>query len=342
MLRIDANEGRCILSDKDLREILSPEIARRYPARELLEKPLAERLGLPQSCVLATAGADDAIDRAVRTLAGPGGLVLGTHPGFVEFLAAAQRSSARFEPIPKDPFGPFPVSEICDIVLKRRPDLLILSSPDNPSGRVLLPADVAQISAACRKSGTIFIFDATYGDFSPNTARPADALAFSNVLVSGSFSKSSGLAGFRIGYMAGNPQMQGIIDRLVEAGPPYSLSSSAIEAGRRALAIDSRIRQAFVDEIRREVRELSALLKKMGFTVSEGESNFVLIKSDDAPLLADALREKEIFVRTWPGKADYKNLVRITAPGEPHEFDELTGAIISIGKAMNIYKEVRA
>ena len=36
MLRLDANEGRCILSEEDLREILSPEIARRYPMRELL------------------------------------------------------------------------------------------------------------------------------------------------------------------------------------------------------------------------------------------------------------------------------------------------------------------
>ncbi len=111
MLRLDANEGRCLLSENDLREILSPEIARRYPVRGLLEGPLAERLGLPASCVLATAGADDAIDRAVRTLAGPGGLVMSTHPGFVEFLAAAQRSSAMYASISKDPFGLSPYAK---------------------------------------------------------------------------------------------------------------------------------------------------------------------------------------------------------------------------------------
>ena len=140
MLRLDANEGRCILSEEDLREILSPEIARRYPMRELLEIPLAEKLGLPSSCVLATAGADDAIDRTIRSLAGPGGLIMSTSPGFVEFLEAAQRSSARFKEIKKDPFEPFPIDDICRCVRALTPRLLILSSPDNPSGVVLSPS----------------------------------------------------------------------------------------------------------------------------------------------------------------------------------------------------------
>jgi histidinol-phosphate aminotransferase len=341
MLRLDANEGRCLLSENDLRQILSPEIARRYPVRSLLEEPLAARLGLPASCVLATAGADDAIDRAVRTLAGPGGLVMSTHPGFVEFLAAAQRSFAMYESIPKDPFGPFPLEEICRVLEEKRPQLLILASPDNPSGCVLSRADLAQIAAGCRESGTIFIFDATYGDFSLHGATPTDAFAFPNVLVSGSFSKSRGLAGFRIGYIAGNPRMEGVIARLADAGPPFSLSSSAIEAGRRALALDAEIVRAFVDEIRREVRALSSLLKGMGFLVSESEANFVLLKAEDAQAFARALREKEIFVRTWQGKLGYENLVRITVPGEAGEFAQLTEALTSVVNSMGRTKEAR-
>lgn len=129
MLRLDANEGRCILSEEDLREILSPEIARRYPMRELLEIPLAEKLGLPSSCVLATAGADDAIDRTIRSLAGPGGLIMSTSPGFVEFLEAAQRSSARFKEIKKDPFEPFPIDDICRCVRALTPRLLFCRAP---------------------------------------------------------------------------------------------------------------------------------------------------------------------------------------------------------------------
>lgn len=235
-----------------------------------------------------------------------------------------------YDSIPKDPFGPFPVEAICAAVMERHPQLIILSSPDNPSGRVLTREDFARIAAACRESGTIFIFDATYGDFSPSTATPADAFEYSNALVSGSFSKSRGLAGFRIGYIAGNMEMKNTIARLTEAGPPFSLSSSAIEAGRRALALNAKTVENFIDEIRREVRGLRELLTKKGYRVSESEANFVLVQNEDAAGFAGALREKEILVRTWGAKPGYEGLVRITVPGEAGEFDLLVRAIASL------------
>ena len=336
MLRLDANEGQCLLSEEDLRAILSPEIARRYPMRELLEIPLAEKLGIPSSCLLATAGADDAIDRAIRSLAGPGGLVMSTTPGFVEFLEAAQRSSARFEEIAKNPFGPFPIDDICRCVKDFAPKLLILSSPDNPSGVVLSPLDVTQIAKTCLEAGTIFVFDATYQEFSIRGATPIQALANPNVLVTGSFSKSKGLAGFRIGYAAATPESARIISKLSDAGPPYSLSSSAIEAGRRALLIDRRVVQGFIDEVRREVHVLKSLCRKLGILFSESEANFVLLKIKNPIDLSDRLRERGILVRTWPNKPGYEELVRITVPGEPEEFKELC---VSLEAAIKEYNE---
>ena len=336
MLRLDANEGQCLLSEEDLRAILSPEIARRYPMRELLEIPLAEKLGIPSSCLLATAGADDAIDRAIRSLAGPGGLVMSTTPGFVEFLEAAQRSSARFEEIAKNPFGPFPIDDICRCVKDFAPKLLILSSPDNPSGVVLSPLDVTQIAKACLEAGTIFVFDATYQEFSIHGATPIQALVNPNVLVTGSFSKSKGLAGFRIGYAAATPESARIISKLSDAGPPYSLSSSAIEAGRRALSLDQGVAQGFIDEVRREVHVLKSLCRKLGFLVSESEANFVLLKIKNPIDLSDRLRERGILVRTWPNKPGYEELVRITVPGEPEEFKELR---VSLEAAIKEYNE---
>lgn len=336
MLRLDANEGQCLLSEEDLRAILSPEIARRYPMRELLEIPLAEKLGIPSSCLLATAGADDAIDRAIRSLAGPGGLVMSTTPGFVEFLKAAQRSSARFEEIAKNPFGPFPIDDICRCVKDFAPKLLILSSPDNPSGVVLSPLDVTQIAKTCLEAGTIFVFDATYQEFSIHGATPIQALANPNVLVTGSFSKSKGLAGFRIGYAAATPESARIISKLSDAGPPYSLSSSAIEAGRRALSLDQGVAQGFIDEVRREVHVLKSLCRKLGFLVSESEANFVLLKIKNPIDLSDRLRERGILVRTWPNKPGYEELVRITVPGEPEEFKELC---VSLEAAIKEYNE---
>lgn len=261
---------------------------------------------------------------------------MSTTPGFVEFLEAAQRSSARFEEIAKNPFGPFPIDDICRCVKDFAPKLLILSSPDNPSGVVLSPLDVTQIAKACLEAGTIFVFDATYQEFSIRGATPIQALANPNVLVTGSFSKSKGLAGFRIGYAAATPESARIISKLSDAGPPYSLSSSAIEAGRRALSLDQGVAQGFIDEVRREVHVLKSLCRKLGFLVSESEANFVLLKIKNPIDLSDRLRERGILVRTWPNKPGYEELVRITVPGEPEEFKELC---VSLEAAIKEYNE---
>lgn len=326
-LRLDANEGRCLLSEEDLRAIMSPEIARRYPLRASLEAALAGKLGVEPACVLATAGADDAIDRAARVLAGPGGLVMSTSPGFVEFMAAARRSFAAYATVPKDPFGPFPVPQLIEAVKTQRPQLLILASPDNPSGVVLEKRQLEALAETCRLYGTTLIFDATYLDFAASGAGIADALALPGVLVSGSFSKSRGLAGFRIGYIAGSRESQPLIAALAEAGPPFSLSSPAIEAGKRALAVPERIAAAFIEEIRREIAILSSRLRALGCTVSDSQANFVLLKARNAQGLCAALAERGILVRSWPGKEGYEGLVRITMPGDAEEFSRLTAAI---------------
>lgn len=326
-LRLDANEGRCLLSQEDLRAILSPEIARRYPSRSSFEVQLAEKLGVEPACMLATAGADDAIDRAARVLAGPGGLVMSTSPGFVEFMAAARRSFAAFSAVTKDPFGPFPVKQLVDAIKAHRPQLLILASPDNPSGVVLERRQLEELAETCRMYGTTFIFDATYRDFAAGGAAIADALALPGVLVTGSFSKSRGLAGFRIGYIAGSRESQPLIAALAEAGPPFSLSSPAIEAGKRALEVPEETVSGFIEEIRRETALLCSRLRALGCTVSDSQANFVLLKARDAHGLCAELAERGILVRSWPGKEGYEGLVRITLPGDAEEFSRLTAAI---------------
>jgi len=120
-LKIDANEGRCILSEEQLGRVLSPEVARRYPRADLLEKDLAAYFGVEENQVIATAGADDAIERAFRALAGPGSKILTTVPGFVEFLDAAKRTKATFVPVRREPLSVFPAEKFCSLIASEKP-----------------------------------------------------------------------------------------------------------------------------------------------------------------------------------------------------------------------------
>jgi histidinol-phosphate aminotransferase len=330
VLRLDANEGRCLLDKEQLSFLLSPEIARRYPDSRPLEAELARQLGLEQASVIATAGADDAIDRAIRSIAGSGGTVVSTTPGFVEFLEAALRSKAEFAAIHKVPGSPFPVNEITAYITANKPEIFLIASPDNPTGVVLDPKEFTNLAKVCDENGTVFILDLTYQDFAEDQSLFSLAIELPNVLITGSFSKSKGLAGFRIGWAAAGPRSSTLIEKLRQAGPPFSLSSPAIEAARLALAIPNEKQAAFVGQIRKERQLLKEHIEKLGAKTWPSEANFVTVIVANPQSIVAILKDKGILIRAWPGNQEAANLIRITCPGDEVEFSRLLEAIDSM------------
>ncbi len=326
-LKLDANEGRCLLSPSQLARVLSPEVARRYPRSDALERDLAAFFKIPKEQLIATAGADDAIERAFRTLAGNGSKVLTTIPGFVEFLDAAVRAKAEFIGVKKRPGTAVPVKEICERIREDKPSLAVIASPDNPDGRVLDIEDFDLISETCRAENTVFLLDLTYLDFADDPSILERALNTPGVLITGSFSKSRGLAGFRAGWAMAGSEEAGLISLLREAGPPFSLSSPAIEAARIALAETDSARTAFVERIKREREELKDAMQRAGAETWASQANFVSAFVADAEAFCLDLRANGILVRRWPGNPDTEGLVRITCPGEEQAFSRLLGAL---------------
>lgn len=326
-LKLDANEGRCLLSPSQLARVLSPEVARRYPRAELLERDLAAYFGLPREQLIATAGADDAIERAFRILARHGSKVLTTVPGFVEFLDAAVRTKAEFIGVKKRPGTALPAREICERIKRDKPSLVVIASPDNPDGRVLRIEDFQLISGTCRSEGAVFLLDLTYLDFADDSSILQRALETPGVLITGSFSKSRGLAGFRAGWAMAGSEGAGLIGFLREAGPPFSLSSPAIEAARIALAETDAVRAAFVQRIKKERSELKDTLQAAGAETWESQANFVSAFVANAEAFCLDLRKKGILIRRWPGNPDTEGLVRTTCPGEVEAFNRLMNAL---------------
>ena len=305
-LKLDANEGRCLLSPSQLARILSPEVARRYPRSDLLERDLAVFYGLPGEQLIATAGADDAIERAFRTLAGTGSKVLTTVPGFVEFLDAAVRVKAEFIGVKKRPGTAVPVQEICDRIRRDKPSLVVIASPDNPDGKILGIEDFDLVSGTCRSEGAVFLLDLTYLDFADDPSILDRALKTPGVLITGSFSKSRGLAGFRAGWAMAGSEGANLIGRLRETD------------GARV---------AFVQRIKKERMELKEALGAAGAQTWPSQANFVSAFVADAQAFCLDLRGKGILIRRWPGNPDTEGLVRITCPGEERAFNRLMNAL---------------
>ena len=333
ILRLDANEGRPCLPPDAFSALIDSELLRRYPDSKPLEAALAARMGLKPECVIATAGADDAIDRAIRRFGrlDPEREVLSTAPAFEEYAAAAARSGAVYASVPRAPDGPFPLASLVAAVRERKPALVVVASPDNPGGGVISVSELSELAAACRKVGAPLLFDVAYSDFDEDRAVYDAAFTIPGVIVTGTFSKSLGLAGLRAGWAAGSVED---IAALSQAGPPYSLGTFAVAAAKTALESPEAqaARDAFVAEVRRERPLLVSALASIGAKTWQGRANFAAAFVPDSPFFVRALEAEGINIRFWVGKAGRDNLVRITCPGESAEFERLLAALRKIGR----------
>jgi histidinol-phosphate aminotransferase len=329
-LRLDANEGRPCLPPEALAALIGPELLRRYPDASELESALAARLGLENDQVIATAGADDAIDRAIRSFGRSGALVLSTAPAFEEYAAAAARSGAAFESVPRTPDGPFPLAALLAAVRASSPALVVVASPDNPGGGVISEDELRTLAAGCRAAGGgQVLFDLAYSDFDEGREVYEAALRMPGVISTGTFSKAYGLAGLRAGWAAGS---SADIARLRQSGPPYAQCTFSVASAIAALESGGEAVEAFVAEVRRERPRLREALAAMGARTWEGRANFVTAFVPDVPAFSAALAGRGVRIRTWAGKPGRENLVRITCPGETAEFEALLRALADIGR----------
>ncbi|MGA2546725.1 MAG: aminotransferase class I/II-fold pyridoxal phosphate-dependent enzyme [Rectinemataceae bacterium] len=329
-LRLDANEGRPCLPPAEIAALIDSELLRRYPDSAALEAALADRMDLPPERLIATAGADDAIDRAIRSFGRSGATVLSTAPAFEEYAAAAARSGARYVAVPRAPDGPFPLAALVAALGVERPALVVVASPDNPGGGTISAPELRALAAeAGSAGGAKVLFDVAYADFDEDRGVYDVAASLPGVISTGTFSKACGLAGLRAGWAAGSAAD---IARLRAAGPPYALGTFAVAAAQAALERGAEAVAAFVSEVRRERPLLQAALAAIGAKTWAGKANFAAAIVPDASAFSDALAGEGIKIRSWPGKPGREGLIRITCPGDGEEFLTLLAALGKIGR----------
>ncbi len=324
-LRLDANEGRPCMHAAALAALVDSEVLRRYPDPSRLEAALAARMGISPERVIATAGADDAIDRAIRSYGLSKATVLSTAPAFEEYAAAASRSGARYIAAPRAPDGPFPLAALVAAIRAERPAIVVVASPDNPGGGTISPSELRALAkeSAQACSATVLL-DAAYSDFDEDREVYDIAIGVPGVITTNTFSKAYGLAGLRAGWAAGQAED---IARLRRAGPPFAQSAFSVAAALFALESGTDSVEAFVAEVRRERLLLQAALGRIGARTWAGKANFVAAIVPDAPAFSEALAKDGIKIRSWPGKPGRENLIRITCPGDESEFRTLLAAL---------------
>ena len=273
------------------------------PAREAI----ARRFGVEPARVTVGNGGDELIELCFRAFVGAGDTVAFPTPTYPLFEPLCRIHEARPSKHPTETPSELPPGLVAD-----PSPLKFIVNPNSPTGALFATRDVEAVSAG--SSGVVAI-DEAYVDFASRSCLPLLA-RFDNVLILRTFSKSYGLAGMRIGFALGSPEMIEALDAVKDS---YNVDRLAIVAAVAAIRDEAHHRR-LVSEVVERRGELSEALTGLGFEVVPSEANFVFARPPrPAVEVVTALRERKILVRHYD-REPIAGWIRITVgTGEQHE-----------------------
>ena len=297
-----------------------PALLRRYPEVSELEAALAARLAVAPERVIVTAGADEAIDRACRAFLEPDRTVVLPDPCFDMFDRCAALAGGTLVRVPwRD--GPFPLNGFVG-GLDARTGVVVVVSPNNPTGAVATLSQVRRLAAAAPNA--LLVLDHVYVEYADEDLTPG-VIDLPNVLVLRTFSKAWGLAGCRVGYAVGSPYVIGV---LRAAGGPYSVAAPSIALALAQLERGEEALRAHVARIRVERALLATRLAAVGLAPQPSQGNFVLVECGArAQEIRKRLADGGVVVRDFPGRPGLEASLRITLPGNTADFARLCDAL---------------
>jgi histidinol-phosphate aminotransferase len=335
-LRLDFNENTEGCSPRVLAriwEITAEELAR-YPEREPVEAIAAAHLGLPADQVLLTNGVDEAIHLLCETYLEPSDEVIVVTPTFSMYEIFAEATGANVVRVQCAEDLRFPLENVLSEVTAAT-KLIAAASPNNPTGGIASREELLAIAKSA--PGAAVLVDEAYFDFHGKTVMP-DVGAQPNLFVARTFSKAYGLAGLRIGILAGPREQMPMVRRV---SSPYSVNAVALLALPAAIA-DGEFVESYVVQIKAGRARLEHQLTQAGITWWPSEANFVLMRIGERyHEFVAAMRQRGILVRDRSGDPGCHGCVRITL-GTTSQTDRLLAALREVIAEMKVGAEVKA
>jgi histidinol-phosphate aminotransferase len=285
-----------------------------HPQGEPLRSALARHHALSSESVVLGNGADQVLESCFRAFADPGDTVVLTRPTYSLLPRLARLGGARVVTVPLDDGGA--LSE----AFATTPGVMrVLCNPNSPTGSWVPPAAVAAVLGAV---DSVVVIDEAYCDFAPESCVPLLA-DHDNWLVVRTFAKSYGLAGLRVGYALGHPDLIADVAAVIEA---YPVDRLALAAAGAALA-DQPHHARIVEMVVSERQRMIAALGGAGWDVVPSQANFLLGRppgGDPADVAAE-LRHRRILVRHFPD-GEHRDRLRISL-GTPEQNTALLAAL---------------
>lgn len=305
-LLLDANENPFPRWDKGVQLNRYPD-----PYQRDLRRALAEQLGVAPEMVLAGNGSDEVLDWLFKVFELSAGVAI-AEPTYGMYRVLADTYDVPvIESRLDDRFG-FSAQRFLTTV-PREVRMLILCSPNNPTGNLLDADEILKVAAEWEG---VIVVDEAYIEFSGETSLARQVSRFENLAVLRTFSKAFGRAGVRLGYIAAAPCL---ISYLLKVKAPYNLNAWVLTEGVKAVKNEP--------ETSREVRLIVCERERMRSSLSElagvsevfpSDANFILFRCEDAAGVCAELLRRQIVVRDRSKVRGLEDCIRLTV-GTPDE-----------------------
>lgn len=282
-------------------------IIRFYPDTENweLRDLVSKQEGIDSDCILFGNGATHLLHLIPRVLKPRSAVVL--EPGFSEYASALERAGCKIHRLLLRPQVAFQLDRetLFRTLDRSRPQLLILGNPNNPTGSILPPPLLSELTDACSKRRINLVLDESFIEFAPYRSRAVEATGRTNLVVVRSLTKFWALAGLRIGYLVAHKTL---VDKLHAGSEPWSVNTLASSAAVESLR-DLKYRSKTLDLIRRERTFLTEQLSRLPWlTPFPSVTNFLLVRITSPAItsaqLRESLEERNILIRdgaNFPG-----------------------------------------
>lgn len=273
------------------------------PECRMLTPKFCEVFGLAPDEVIFNNGSDETLNFAFMAFCDE------THPavfpnityGFYPVFAEINR--VPYEEIPLREDFTIDVDAYCGIN-----KTVFIANPNAPTGIALKRAEIEKILRT--NPNNVVVIDEAYVDFGAESCLPL-IKKYDNLLVAQTFSKSRSMAGARLGFGAGNPELIRDLNTIKYSTNPYNINTMTMAAGVGALS-DEEYTKANCRRIQENRAFTVDALRSMGFTIPDSQANFIFAKHEsvDGETIYRELKKRGVLIRhfTKPLIRDYNRI----------------------------------
>jgi len=273
--------------------------------------------------ILAGNGSNELIQALLTVSVGPGTKVLISEPTFTLYRLLIEVLGGEVISLPLTPDLKYDTALIKHTLEEKEIDLVIICSPNNPTGGVIKDKDLIEI---LENFSGLVVLDEAYHEFSKHTVVPL-LKQFDNLIVLRTFSKAMAMAGLRVGYLLSHPDLA---REIAKAKLPYNLNFFSLTAAIVTMEKFYLLSPIIDNLIAERERLFTALSEIPGLEPIPSEANFILTKTSITPseLMAN-LQAKDILARDVSRYPMLKNYVRFSV-GTEEENNELVKTLQEI------------